>query len=78
MQLEVGKARSGAWFNLSLHTLPDDAAFAGPDSDGACMTVMATSLVEGAPLVEVFFRTEQADQSRKWLQHHGVQPSRVV
>ena len=61
MQLDVGVARSGVWFHLSLHTLPDDAAFAGPDSDGACMTIMATSLVEGAPLEEVFFRAEQAD-----------------
>ena len=58
MQLEVGMARSGVWFKLPLHTLPDDATFAGPDSDGACMTVMATSLVEGAPLEEVFSRTK--------------------
>ena len=41
--------------------MPDDTAFAGPDSDGACMTVTATQLVEGAPLEEVFFRAEQVD-----------------
>ena len=78
MQLEVGMVRSGVRFNLPLHTLPDDAAFAGPDSDSACMTVMVTSLVEGAPLEEVFFHTEQAHQLGRWLQHHDMQPSRVV
>ena len=41
-----------------MHMLTDDVEFVGPDSDGACMTVMATSLVEGALLEEVFFRTE--------------------
>ena len=45
MQLEVGAVGSGVWFSLPLHTLADDMAFVGPDSDGACMTVMATSLV---------------------------------
>ena len=53
-------------------------AFVGQDSDGACITVMATSLVEGAPLEEVFFRAEQADQLVKWLRHHDMQPSSVV
>ena len=72
MQLEVGVAKLGVWFNLPLHTLPDDEEFAGPNSDGACMTVMATSVVEGTPLEEVFFRIEQVDQLRKWLQHHDM------
>ena len=56
----------------------DDVAFVGPDSGGACMTVMATTLVEGAPLEEVFFRAEQVDQLGKCLQHHDMQPSSVV
>ena len=53
-------------------------AFVGTDSDGAYMTIMATSLVEGAPLEEVFFCTEWADQLGKWLQHHDMQPNSVV
>ena len=45
MQLEVEAVSSGVWFNLPLHTLADNMAFVSPDSDGACMTDMMTSLV---------------------------------
>ena len=42
------------------------------------MTVMATTLDQGSPLEEVFFRVEQADRLGKWLEHHEMPENRVV
>ena len=68
----------GLQFSLPLHTLTDYMAFVGLDSNGACMTVMATLLVQGAPLEEAFFHAKQVDQLGKWLRHHDMQPRSVV
>ena len=72
---------SGVWFSLPLRSLAADVALVGPDgpdSEGMCMTVMATTLVQGSPLEEVFFRAKQADRLGKWLEHREMPAKRVV
>ena len=58
--MEVGAVGSGIWISIPLHSFSADVAFAGPDSDSACMTVMATAIKAGALLEEVFFHAEKA------------------
>ena len=72
---------SGVWFSLPLRSLAADVALVGPDgpdSEGICMTVMATTLEQGLPLEEVFFCTEQADRLGRWLEHHEMPADCVV
>ena len=79
--MEVGAVRSGVWFSIPLRSLAADVTHVGPDgpdSEGMCMTVMATTLEHGAPLEEVFFGAEQADRLGRWLEHHEMPANQVV
>ena len=50
----------------------------GLDSEGMCMTVMATMLEQISPLEEVPFRAKQADWLEIWLEHQEMPANRVV
>ena len=79
--MEVGAIGSGVWFSIPLRSLAADVALVGldgPDSEGMCMTMMATTLKHKAPLEEVFFCTKQADKLGRWLEHHEMPANCVV
>ena len=50
----------------------------GPDSEGICMTVMATTLEHGAPLEQVFFRAKQSYRLGRWLEHHEMPANHIA
>lgn len=79
--MEDGAVGSGVWFSIPLRGLAADVALVGPDgpdSEDMCMTVMATTLEQGSPLEEVFFRAKQADRLGRWVEHHEMPANSVV
>ena len=79
--MEVGAVGSGVWFSIPLRSLAADITLVGldgPDSEGICMTMMATTLEHGVPLEQVFFCAEQADRLGRWLEHHEMPANRIV